>query len=83
MWCVCPRPISGRWGRKRQLEDYVLNLDYDKFACQIVLDDRPLAYVDLCGTGGIGSRIVYTDYAKEKFDPHELAHAKSVAEQKC
>ena len=32
--------------------------------------------------GGIGSRIVYTDYAKEKFDQHELAHAKSVAEQK-
>jgi len=59
------------------------NLDYDKVACQIVLDDRPIAYVDLCGTGGIGSRIVYTDHAKEKFDPHELAQAKSVAEQKC
>ena len=57
-------------------------LEYDKVACQITLDDQPLAYVDLCGTGGVGSRIAYTEYAKEKFTQHELAHAKSVAEQK-
>ena len=29
------------------------------------------------------ARIVYTEWAKEKFDQHELAQAQSYAEQKC
>ena len=59
------------------------NLEYDRTSCEILLDDRTIAYVDLCGTGGQGSRIVFTDWAKEKFDQHELAQAQSYAEQKC
>lgn len=27
LWKICPRPLSGRWGRKTQCESYVLGVD--------------------------------------------------------